>query len=251
MVFQHVGHEPLGTLDPLLKAAALRIRYVNFAREPDSKPSLDSYDGLIVLGGPMGVYEAHQHPHLITEMRLIEAALKKKIPVLGICLGAQLLAHVLGGDVRKGPAWEFGWCEVEVTEAGRRDKLFAGYQPREKVFQIHQDHFTVPKDAVHLASSKACPGQAFCYNGLAYGLQFHLEVDQAMILRWLHRGENTKLIEQEKTSFAALEAATQENITRSLDLSHETFSRFIDLFQLPERVEILGSDHGRPPRGKR
>ncbi len=101
MVFQHVGHEPLGTLNPMLKSAGFNIRYVNFARHPDFVPSLDNYSGLIVLGGPMGVYEANEYAHLKVEMKAIEEALKKNMPVLGICLGAQLVASVLGGQVRE------------------------------------------------------------------------------------------------------------------------------------------------------
>jgi GMP synthase (glutamine-hydrolysing) len=251
MVFQHVGHEPLGTLDPMLKAAGFRIRYVNFGRDPDIVPSLDSYNGLIVLGGPMGVYESARYPHLKTEMKLIEEALRREIPVLGICLGAQLLAAALGAEVCKAPGWEFGWCDVEVTEAGKGDTLFQTYNPTETVFQIHQDAFTVPKSARHLAASSACPGQAFSYNDKAYGLQFHLEADQAMILRWLGRPENKRLIEELHESPEALVKATATHIERSLMLSRDTFSKFIDIFQLPERPMILGSEHGRPPKGKR
>src|SRR3989344_577220 len=95
MIFQHVGHEPLGTLNPMLKAAGFRIRYVNFGRDPQSEPDLEGYSGLIVLGGPMGVYEAGKFPHLKFEMKKIEEAVKRGIPVLGICLGSQLIASVL------------------------------------------------------------------------------------------------------------------------------------------------------------
>ena len=99
LVFQHVAHELLGTLNPLLKRAGFRIRYVNFARYPDAQPSLYGYDGLIVLGGPMSVNDTNRLPHLITELKVIEDALRREIPVLGICLGAQLIAKTLGADV--------------------------------------------------------------------------------------------------------------------------------------------------------
>src|SRR5690348_14588391 len=132
MVFQHVGHELLGTLNPQLKAAGLRVKYVNFGRHPDSKPSLEDYNGLVILGGPMGVYESKKFPHLNVEMRLIEEALEKNIPVLGICLGSQMIAHVLGSDVRRSPQKELGWCDIHLTDDGKNDRLFEGYEAREK-----------------------------------------------------------------------------------------------------------------------
>ena len=109
LVLQHVAHELLGTLNPLLKAAGFRLRYVNFARHPEAEPSLDGYHGLVVLGGPMSVNDTDHLPHLITEMKLIEAAMRRNLPVLGICLGAQLIAKTLGAAVYSKP--------------GKRDRL--------------------------------------------------------------------------------------------------------------------------------
>lgn len=147
LVFQHVAHEILGTLNPLLKARGLRVRYVNFDRNPDEKPSVEKYDGLIVLGGQMGVYEADKYTHIKVEMQLIEQALKKGIPILGICLGAQILAHVLGANVRKSPIKEVGWHDIDLTVAGEQDPLLGHFQKREKIFQMHGDTFDLPKTA--------------------------------------------------------------------------------------------------------
>lgn len=243
MIFQHVGHEPLGTLNPMLKAAGFRIRYVNFGRDPGSEPSLDGYAGLIVLGGPMGVYEADQFKHLQFEMRAIEEALKRDIPVLGICLGAQLIASVLGSHVRKHREWELGWYGLGLTEHGQKDSLFGAYGSGEKVFQIHQDHFDPPRTAAHLAFSELVEGQAFRYGEKVYGLQFHLEVDQAMIKRWLARPENQKLMRDSGGVFTPekLEADTRACIARSLELSGATFGKFIELFGEIDRHVILGS----------
>src|SRR5437764_1393183 len=137
LVFQHVAHEILGTLNPLLKRQGFRIRYVNFDRHPDSHPSLEKYDGLVVLGGNMGVYESENYPHIKVEAKLIEEALAKDIPVLGICLGAQILAHVLGSDVRKNREKEIGWYNLEFTAEGKSDLIFSNFQPADKVFQLH------------------------------------------------------------------------------------------------------------------
>jgi GMP synthase (glutamine-hydrolysing) len=227
----------------MLKAAGFRIRYVNFARHPDFRPDLEGYNGLVVLGGPMGVYEADRHPHLHVEMKLIERALQMNIPVLGICLGAQLIASVLGSRVRKGSQWEMGWYDLHVTEAGGKDALFSHYRPVERVFQMHQDTFDIPGGCDHLAQTELYPGQAFRYGEKVYGLQFHLEADRAMILRWLKRPEHQKLIADSKGLLRAeeLTTGTDRHIDQSLHLSSVTFAKFIEIFQLPERPILLGS----------
>lgn len=248
MVIQHVAHEPLGTLNPMLKDAGFRIRYVNFARDPDLSPSLEGYRGLIVLGGPMGVYEIEHYKHLQTEMKLIEEALKRDLPVLGICLGSQLLAHVLGARVFKAPAPEIGWLDVHLKEEGRKDSLFQHYNPAEKIFQLHQDTFDVPKEAVHLAYSPQIEGQAYRYGSKVYGLQFHLEVDKPMIHRWLKIQENKEMIAGSRGLYSSeqIVADTDRLMERNLKLSRQTFAKFIEIFQLPERPVLLGTDHGKP-----
>lgn len=246
LVFQHVAHEILGTLNPLLKAEGFRIRYVNFERHPDFKASLEGYNGLIVLGGPMGVYEASKFPHLTHEMRVIEEALKKEIPVLGICLGSQLLAEVLGGKVRKSKHQEIGWHDVKLTSKGQGHKHFKGFSETEKIFQLHGDTFDVPKGAEHLASSELCEAQAF-QMGKAYGYQFHLEVDEAMIQRWLKIPANKKDLEASKGKYTEekILSDTHKFIKRSLELSRASFGAFVDSFGKKEKKVALGSGHGK------
>src|SRR6185312_2919672 len=183
LVFQHAAHEILGTLNPLLKERGFRVRYVNFHRHPDMIPSIEKYDGLVVLGGNIGVYEAAAYPHIRVELKVIEEALKKDIPILGICLGSQMLAQVLGSPARKSKIREIGWCDVELTAHAKNDRVFAAFGPSEKIFQMHGDTFDIPKSATHLAQSKDFPAQAFKLGDKVYGLQFHLEVDQPMIHR--------------------------------------------------------------------
>lgn len=243
LVFQHVAHEILGTLNPLLKEHKFRVRYINFERDPDSKPSIEKYGGLIILGGYMGVYEADRYTHIKVEMELIENALKKNIPILGICLGAQILAHVLGAPVRKHTEREMGWCEIEMTEEGQNEKLFNHFKKKETIFQMHGDTFDIPKTAEHLASSKICHSQAFRYGDKVYGLQFHLEVDEAMIERWLKKPDFQGVLTSEKVI-----TDTQKNITHSKKLSREFFEKFIGLFDRKERPLLLGSGHGKPSK---
>jgi GMP synthase (glutamine-hydrolysing) len=232
LVCQHVPYEILGTLNPLLKTAGFRIRYVNFGRHPDAEPSLDGYQGLVVLGGPMSVSDTDRHPHLTTELKLIEQAMNRGMPVLGICLGAQLIARTLGSRVYPNDEKEIGWYDVSPTEMARRDPLAAHLKENEKLFQWHGDTFDIPKEAVHLASSTLCPSQAFRYGPNVYALQFHLEVDEPMIERWLTVPTHVKEIESlgGKIDPHTIRRETPGHIQRLKELSDRTFGEFIKLF---------------------
>ncbi len=250
LVFQHVAHEILGTLNPLLKEQKFRVRYINYERDPESRPSIEKYDGLIILGGHMGVYEADKYTHIKIEMQIIEEALKKNIPILGVCLGAQILAHVLGANVKKHTQREIGWCDVHLTPEGASDKLLSHFKKTEKVFQMHGDTFEIPKSAKHLAYSDVCKGQAFRFGEKVYGLQFHLEVDHLMIERWLKNPIHKKDLAESSSNLTEekIITETQKFIDSSIQLSYQTFNRFVDLFDLKPRSILLGSGHGKPTK---
>ena len=243
LVLQHVAHELLGTLNPLLKRAGFRIRYVNFARHPDAGPSLDGYDGLIVLGGPMSVNDANRLSHLTTELKLIEEAMRRDIPVLGICLGAQLIANTLGAAVYRNPEKEIGWYDVSPTDHASSDPLLMELQKTEKIFQWHGETFDIPKSTNHLAFSPLCPNQAFRYGTKVYGFQFHLEVDEPMIHRWLKVADNrieiSNLHGAEHIEFIYSE--TQRYIGRLGEMSDRVFGAFIDLFGIEKKFRRLPS----------
>lgn len=243
LVFQHVPYEPLGTLDPLLKDAGFRIRYVNFGRDATQRPSLEKYAAVIVLGGPMSAADIDNHPNLVTEVALLREALARDMSVLGICLGAQLLAKAAGGEVQRNPQPEIGWHEVELTDAGSEDPVLSTFARRQRVFQWHEDGIELPPGTVHLARSAASPVQAFRHGEHVYGFQFHLEVDASLIQRWLTVPENQPLLagsggqvdpdhirDQVPRHIGALEA-----------LSRETFSRWIDRFEIGPRRRLLPS----------
>jgi len=238
LVLQHVAHEPLGTLNPLLKRAGFRIRYVNFARHPDAQPCLDGYDGLIILGGPMSVNDTHRLPHLMTELKLIEDAMRREIPVLGICLGAQLIAKALGVDVYPNREKEIGWYDVSPTEEAGSDPLLMTLQKTEKVFQWHGETFDIPKSTRHLAFSSLCANQAFRYGDNVYGFQFHMEVDEPMIHRWLRVMENQKEISSLRGAnyLERLYNETPEYVARLTQLSERVFGEFIHLFSIDKRL---------------
>lgn len=244
LVFQHVPFEILGTLNPLFKRSGFRIRYVNFGRYPDAQPSLEGYQGLVVLGGPMSVNETRKFPYLTTEHRLIEEAIQKDLPVLGVCLGAQLIAKVLGAKVRASGEKEIGWYDVCKTSEAEIDPVVGHFKESEKIFQWHGDTFEIPQGAVHLASSQVCSNQAFRFGMNVYGFQFHLEVDEPLIERWLKTPTFKKEIESldGKVSVEKIRQETKSYIQRLTRLSQRCFGEFIRLFgaekinhQLPSR----------------
>jgi len=226
-------------LNPLLKRAGFRIRYVNFGRHPDAQPTLAGYDGLVVLGGPRSVYKKHRIPHLKTEMKIIESALQRDLPILGICLGAQLIARTLGARVYANHTKEIGWYNVQPSAYAGGDPLIQEFKEVEKIFQWHGDTFDIPSGALHLAQSRACANQAFRYDEKVYAFQFHLEVDEPMIVRWLKVPENRREIQSLHGDIDPdqIHRETSDHIERLHELSDHVFGQFIALF---------GADHRRP-----
>jgi len=243
LVFQHVAAEPLGTLDPLIRRRGHRIRFVNFERDPDAQPGIDRYRGLVVLGGPMNVEDQAQRPHLRTELKVIEQALAQGKPVLGICLGAQLLAHVLGAPVRKHPQAEIGWYDLQLTDAGRRDGVLAPMGDGTPVFQWHARSYELPMGAVQLARTDTCEQQAFRYGHSAYGFQFHPEVNQPLIERWLGNPfykEELACADLPQDS-DGIRARTSELAGPMQRLAEPVFENFLDLIGRPQRRITLPS----------
>jgi GMP synthase (glutamine-hydrolysing) len=144
-------------------------------------PDVTALDWLVVMGGPMSSYDEDKYTWLAPEKRCIEQAIRHGKTVIGICLGAQLLANVLGARVYPHTHKEIGWFPIELTEAGQQSPLF-GFLPRQfAVFHWHGDTFDMPQGASHLAFSQACPHQLFVYEQRVVGLQFHMEMTQAGI----------------------------------------------------------------------
>ncbi len=184
-VFRHTPDESLGTLAHALAAAGIEARYVTLSAEPFPRFEATAAAGLVVLGGPMNVDETEQHPFLREEPQWIARAVAAGWPVLGICLGAQLLAMSQGATVRHHHEQEIGWYSVELTPEGQADPLLGTAAPEQTVFQWHGDTFALPAGAVRLARGPGCVEQAFRWGPRAYGLQFHLEVTTEIIDRWL------------------------------------------------------------------
>lgn len=232
LVFQHVPFEPLGTLTAQFKQAGFRIRYVNFDRQPMQQVDVARYHGLVILGGPMSADQTRLHPHLLYEQQAVREAVARQIPTLGICLGAQLIAAGLGGKTVRGEAVEYGWSEVTPTENAGDDPLFRHFEGTEKIYQWHTDTFTLPRDAVLLASSPACAHQAFRVGDSVYGLQFHLEADRALIERWLGTQSQLKGPEKQGVRIDAAESLRETDVylPRATSLARLVFGAFIDRF---------------------
>ncbi|MEX0878792.1 MAG: type 1 glutamine amidotransferase [Thermoanaerobaculia bacterium] len=175
----HTEAEPLGTLAPSLTAASLAVET---RLAPEGLPtSIAGYSGLVVMGGPMGVHEAERYSFLRTELELLHEALAHRVPILGVCLGSQLLAAAAGARVYTGPAPEVGWLSVRRLAD---DPWLRGWPETLEPLHLHGDSFDLPVGAVHLASSALYAHQAFRV-GSALGLQFHVEATPAMARAWL------------------------------------------------------------------
>ncbi len=181
LVLQHAAPETLGALGPALTARQILPRYVKaFAGERIPRDP-GRAAGLIVLGGPMGVADQARYPFLRQEIALIERTLAADRPVLGICLGSQLLAAALGARVGSAPRPEIGWYPVRLTEAAAADPVWTSLPPSFTAFHWHGDVFDLPRGSVLLGSSDRTPHQAFRYGAMAWGLQFHPEVTSTQL----------------------------------------------------------------------
>jgi len=183
LVLTHDASEGLGTFGDFLKSSQVRTYTVRLFEGGKLPGNLEKFDGIVVMGGPMSVYDEAVYPFLSAETKFLSEATEANVPILGICLGAQLIAKACNVQVEKAPVSEVGWKQIHVTEEGRRDILLQGLPERLHVFQWHEDAFEVPHGGILLVTGDECRNQAFRY-GNAYGLQFHLEVTQNMLEDW-------------------------------------------------------------------
>lgn len=224
---QNISCETLGTFEELLVSEGYVLNKVLAPKEPIPQSAIE-FSAIILLGGPMSVYEGI--PYLNKEQSLIRDALQRNIPILGVCLGSQLIAGALGGTVYKGAKKEIGWYDVKITDKGL-DNLFKGLEKKElRVFQWHGDTFTLPQDAVVLAHSDLYP-QAFRI-GSAYGLQFHLEVTTDMIKVWTEEYRNE--IRRERIELERIIARNRNEIQELNKKCNLVWSNFSDIIRRNE-----------------
>ncbi len=221
LVIQHSRHETLGTIESGLQAAGLTPRIVSLAAKDEIPGNIGDAQGLIVMGGGMSVYEHESRPHLQQEMRLIESALKANRPVLGICLGSQLLAHVLGAKVYPNQQKEIGWHPVQFISAALADPLWQDAAAEFFAFHWHGDTYDLPRGTVQIGSSSLTPCQGFRYGESSYGLQFHLEVNAESVAR-ISKGNLDALIAS-GSSLERLQQATDQHLPASIKLAESFF----------------------------
>lgn len=225
LVIQHHPQEGPGWLGQYLLERGHEMAFVRAwdGQTPPHGPQ--GYDALLCLGGPMNVYEEDAHPWLKDEDILLKNALAAGLPVLGICLGAQLIAKAAGAAVRQAPVQEVGWRTVSLTPAGRASTLLAGLGQELTVLQWHGDTFDLPPGAALLASGDEVPHQAFAL-GRAFGLQFHVEASPELARAWfggtasleqilkLYDERGPELLAQAERVFANFVALAQGSLIR-------------------------------------
>jgi GMP synthase (glutamine-hydrolysing) len=185
MHIHYLQHEPTEDPGSILTWAVERNHTVTGSMifDGDSLPSLNSFDMLVMMGGYMSVYEEDEHPWLVTEKEFIRQAIQANKAVLGVCLGAQLIASALGAEVRKNRFKEIGWFPVTLTPEGEKSPLFTDWPATFEAFHWHGDTFDLPEGALRLAESEACANQAFSYGKSVAALQFHVETTSDSVMR--------------------------------------------------------------------
>ena len=183
IAIRHVSFEDLDAFGPILEAAGYKVSYRDAPVDDLSSPDLASCDLLVALGGPIGAYQEDLYPFLKPEIALIEKRLKAGKPVLGICLGAQLMARALGAKVYAAGFKELGWSAISLSAAGRESPLVK-IKAGTRVLHWHNDTFDLPSGAIQLASTPKTPNQAFALKRHGLALQFHLEATPKGLERW-------------------------------------------------------------------
>jgi GMP synthase-like glutamine amidotransferase len=220
LVFRHVPFEDIGLIRSALEHYSVRVDYADLYQDLSRCPDPASYPALIFMGGPMSVND--DLPYIQRELEIIAQAAARRQPVLGICLGAQLIAKAMGARVYPNAAKEIGWYPVQFTEAAALDPLLSGVESPQEVFHWHGETFDLPSGAVLLASSALCRNQAFHIGNVFYGFQFHLEVTPEMIADWCTQVENCGDVKELSTPLDPQK--NQENLRR---LSQRVFSRWV------------------------
>jgi len=228
----HVPFEGLGCIDQWISNNNHLISYTRLYKDHQF-PSLNDIDWLIIMGGPMGVYDEVEYPWLVEEKAFIRSAIDKGKTVIGICLGAQLIAEVLGAKVYPNDRKEIGWYDVKLTETAMKHPLFENFEEQFTVFHWHGDTFMIPAGSELLMSSDICINQAFLYKKNVLGLQFHLEVTEQSLQGMVDNGK-TELIESNTIQSA-------DTITDQLTFIEENNLKMFQILDYYERQFEVGS----------
>jgi GMP synthase (glutamine-hydrolysing) len=240
LALRHVPHEGLGLLADLFRERGQTCDVLDMPRHNLAAFDPGRLAGLIVLGGPMNVDEVDRYPFLADEVHWIGQAVAAGVPVLGICLGAQLLAKASGARVYRNAVKEIGWYSIDWTSEAGSDTILAGCGTSSYVFQWHGDTFDLPPGATLLATSPQCRNQAFRVGDLAYGLQFHIEVTAEIVAEWLDEPGNCgELVGLDYIDPQAILAATPARLPAMTQLGRTILGRWAELCTGP-RTKVRG-----------
>lgn len=207
----HNASETIGLIGDTLKSLNLPFKDVHLYEGDGFPRDTSDLEGLVLMGGPMSVNEVTEYPFLVPEIQLIEKVLSEGKPVLGVCLGSQLIAKALGAKVYKHTVREVGWHPIHLTKQGAADPCFQKIKTNTPVFHWHGETFDLPKDAVHLAASARCENQAFRWGKNTYGLQFHVEVTPSIVREWCASSDGREYAASAKEDAAKIVDATQKS----------------------------------------
>ena len=210
---QHVPFEGLGCIEQWINQNQHYLTSTRFFTN-DNLPSLFDFDMLIIMGGPMGIYDDEQYPWLTAEKEFIQQTIEANKTVLGVCLGSQFIADAMGANVYPNREKEIGWFNISLTEEGLQSKLLDGFHKTFPVFQWHGDTFDLPSGAKHLFQSEGCLNQGFIRDNVV-GLQFHFEVTQESLKKMVENGKAelspSKYIQNEEEILAHQHLIAQNN----------------------------------------
>ncbi|MGH9352015.1 MAG: type 1 glutamine amidotransferase [Terriglobia bacterium] len=231
VVLQHAECEAPGLIARAIEEAGGVLKPVRTHAGETVPEEMGDASGLVVMGGPMGVYEHDRYPFIRSELRLIESALRESKAVLGVCLGSQLLASALGSKVTKGNRKEIGWHRVTLSEASQHDPLWSGTDRSFVACHWHGDVFDLPASATALASSALTPCQAFRYGTAAYGFLFHMEITPE-ILRGMTSTFKDEL-EEEGLDGNVIVREARDHLPALQQTGNRVFRRWAGLLQAP------------------
>jgi len=227
LILQHLEIEPAALIEALITDAGHTTETVRIDKGEAIPSLLDGYNGVVVMGGPMSANDTHLS-YITDELALLEKAIEADFPVLGLCLGAQLLARAAGAEVVASPVRELGWYPLRRTWDSAADPLFRNLDDDLMVFQWHGETFTLPDCATLVATHPAVLHQAFRIGSSQYGLQFHIEVDSKIINSWVEAGESERA-ELGEIGLSAIQSATPDSLPAAQSFCTQMVMAWLEL----------------------
>ena len=234
LIFQNASGEGPGILADCLQNRGWDREDILLYRGDNISEKWRGHSLLIVMGGPMNVYEEDAYPFLRQETEVIRKAIRTGLPVMGFCLGVQLMAKALGARVKKGHKKEIGWYSVHLTEKGLQDPTLKSFPEESVVFQWHADTFELPKEATRIFSSENYPNQAIRIGDMNYGFQFHFEITADMIAEWIKNGMDEIAEMQVEDLNETIIREADIYLPKAHSLAESFFNNYLEIIEVRE-----------------